>query len=117
MSGISQLVLAGRLGRSESWVSQIERGERRIDRLSVIEELATVLEVDAATLLGWWPQPPRIHCLRPGDREGDDRAELAGHTTEDDGQLAGCVRMVANALLDAAGELRGLADRLGGAPA
>ncbi len=53
--GISQLVLAARLGRSESWVSKVERGERRIDRLSVIEQLATVLEVDPGTLLGWPP--------------------------------------------------------------
>jgi transcriptional regulator with XRE-family HTH domain len=44
--GISQLTLAGRMGRSESWISKVERGERRIDRVSVIEQLATVLDVE-----------------------------------------------------------------------
>jgi transcriptional regulator with XRE-family HTH domain len=51
--GISQVTLAGRMGRSESWISKVERGERRIDRVSVIEQLAMVLDVDPGTLLGW----------------------------------------------------------------
>jgi transcriptional regulator with XRE-family HTH domain len=51
--GISQLTLAGRMGRSESRISKVERGERRIDRVSVIEQLATVLDVDPGILLGW----------------------------------------------------------------
>jgi ribosome-binding protein aMBF1 (putative translation factor) len=32
--GISQAVLAGLVGRSESWLSQVERGARSVDRLS-----------------------------------------------------------------------------------
>src|SRR6266516_5237949 len=50
--GMSQLVLAGRLGRSESWVSKVERGERRIDRLSVIQEVAKTLDVEPIALTG-----------------------------------------------------------------
>ncbi len=50
--GISQLVLAGRLGRSESWVSKVERGERRIDRLSVIQEVAKALDIEPIALTG-----------------------------------------------------------------
>jgi len=49
---MSQLVLAARLGRSESWVSKVERGERRIDRLSVIQEVAKALDVEPLALTG-----------------------------------------------------------------
>ena len=34
--GLSQVKLAGLLGRSESWLSQVERGVRSIDRISVL---------------------------------------------------------------------------------
>jgi transcriptional regulator with XRE-family HTH domain len=49
--GLSQTALAGLVGRSESWLSQVERGLRPVDRLSVLAELARVLRVDLATLL------------------------------------------------------------------
>ena len=38
--GLTQLVLAGLIGRSESWLSQVERGIRPIDRLSVLIDIA-----------------------------------------------------------------------------
>ena len=38
--GISQTVLAGLVGRSESWLSQVERGARSVDRLSVLIDMA-----------------------------------------------------------------------------
>lgn len=41
--GISQTVLAGLVGRSESWLSQVERGVRSVDRMSVLMEMAMVL--------------------------------------------------------------------------
>ncbi|MDA8062963.1 MAG: helix-turn-helix transcriptional regulator, partial [Actinomycetota bacterium] len=41
--GISQVVLAGLVGRSESWLSQVERGVRDVDRVSVLVEMAKVL--------------------------------------------------------------------------
>jgi transcriptional regulator with XRE-family HTH domain len=50
--GISQTVLAGLVGRSESWLSQVERGARSVDRLSVLVDMAKVLKVDVATLTG-----------------------------------------------------------------
>jgi len=34
--GLSQAVLAGLVGRSESWLSQVERGKRGIDSYSVL---------------------------------------------------------------------------------
>jgi transcriptional regulator with XRE-family HTH domain len=50
--GLSQVELAGRLERSESWVSQVERGVRSVDRMSVLTWLAQVLDVPVADLLG-----------------------------------------------------------------
>jgi transcriptional regulator with XRE-family HTH domain len=50
--GISQAVLAGLVGRSESWLSQVERGARSVDRLSVLIDMAKVLKVDVAMLTG-----------------------------------------------------------------
>lgn len=50
--GLSQAALAGLVGRSESWLSQVERGLRHVDRLSVLMEMARVLHVDLAALTG-----------------------------------------------------------------
>jgi transcriptional regulator with XRE-family HTH domain len=50
--GISQVVLAGLVGRSESWLSQVERGVRGVDRMSVIIDIAKALRIDVAELVG-----------------------------------------------------------------
>ena len=50
--GLSQAVLAGLVGRSESWLSQVERGRRGIDSHSVLVRLAEVLRVDIEELAG-----------------------------------------------------------------
>ena len=50
--GLSQAVLAGLVGRSESWLSQVERGKRGIDSHSVLVRLAGVLRVDIEELTG-----------------------------------------------------------------
>ena len=57
--GLSQAALAGLVGRSESWLSQVERGIRSVDRLSVLLDLARVLhvEVDALTGRPWQYAP------------------------------------------------------------
>jgi len=44
--GLSQTVLAGLVGRSESWSSQVERGLHSIDSHSVLARLAEVLGVE-----------------------------------------------------------------------
>lgn len=49
--GMSQAVLAGLVGRSESWLSQVERGVRKVDNLSVIMGLAAALHVPADSLI------------------------------------------------------------------
>lgn len=50
--GLSQAVVANLVGRSESWLSQVERGIRSVDRLPVLMDLAEVLHVEPQTLLG-----------------------------------------------------------------
>lgn len=48
--GLSQVVVAGLVGRSESWLSQVERGRRSIDNHSVLVRLAEVLDLDVQQL-------------------------------------------------------------------
>jgi transcriptional regulator with XRE-family HTH domain len=50
--GLSQPALVCAVGRSESWLSQVERGVRSIDKFSTILELARVPRVDVADLTG-----------------------------------------------------------------
>jgi transcriptional regulator with XRE-family HTH domain len=50
--GLSQAVVAGLVGRSESWLSQVERGTRRIDSHAVLTRLAAVLRVEVEELTG-----------------------------------------------------------------
>lgn len=48
--GLSQAELARSLNRSVAWLSQVERGVRHIDRMSVLESLAEALDVPLAEL-------------------------------------------------------------------
>jgi transcriptional regulator with XRE-family HTH domain len=43
--GLSQAVLANLVGRTEDWLSKIERGEREIRRLDVLVDVARALRV------------------------------------------------------------------------
>ncbi|WP_426561376.1 helix-turn-helix domain-containing protein [Angustibacter sp. McL0619] len=53
--GLSQDALAGLAGRSRSWLSQVERGMRGVDRLSTLSALAQALHVDVGELIaGDW---------------------------------------------------------------
>ena len=49
--GLTQATLASMVGRSEDWLSKIERGQRQIRRLDVISELAQA-SVPIEDLLG-----------------------------------------------------------------
>ncbi|MFE9185402.1 helix-turn-helix domain-containing protein [Micromonospora harpali] len=49
---LSQQMLADRLGKSKSWVDKVERGVRALDRVSTLHDIAAVLRIDAAVLLG-----------------------------------------------------------------
>jgi transcriptional regulator with XRE-family HTH domain len=50
--GLSQAVLAGLIGRSESWLSQVERGKRVVDSHAALTRMAAVLRVDVDELTG-----------------------------------------------------------------
>lgn len=49
--GLTQVALAGLVGRTESWVEKIENGRAPLDRISVIRELASALDVFLHDLL------------------------------------------------------------------
>ncbi|MFC5942964.1 helix-turn-helix transcriptional regulator [Micromonospora harpali] len=55
--GMTQQMLADRLGRSKSWVDKVERGVRALDKVSTFRDIAVVLRVDASVLLGRDVQP------------------------------------------------------------
>jgi transcriptional regulator with XRE-family HTH domain len=50
--GLPQAALAGLVGRSESWLSQVERGRREVDSHSVLMSLADILRVEVTDLTG-----------------------------------------------------------------
>ncbi|MEU5934273.1 helix-turn-helix domain-containing protein [Micromonospora sp. NPDC047187] len=54
---LSQQSFADRLGKSKSWVDKVERGVRSLERVSTIRDIAAVLRVDTAALLGRDVQP------------------------------------------------------------
>lgn len=58
--GLSQSVLAGLVGRSESWLSQVERGKRGVDSYVVLTRMAEVLRVEVEELTG------------PGEGDGEE---------------------------------------------
>lgn len=57
--GLSQAALAGLAGRSESWLSQVERGKRLVDSHSVLTRLAAALHVPVDELTGGEPASAR----------------------------------------------------------
>ena len=67
--GLSQAALAGLVGRSESWLSQVERGIRSVDRLSVLADLSRVLQVEVQALIGrpWEVAPNGQHDIEAMD--------------------------------------------------
>jgi transcriptional regulator with XRE-family HTH domain len=64
---MSQAALAGLIGRSESWLSQVERGVRSVDRLSVLLDVSRVLRVELEALTGQpWQFAPNGGPLMEG---------------------------------------------------
>jgi len=62
---MSQQVFADRLAKSKSWVDKVERGVRRLDKFSVIYEIADVLQLDVQVLMGRDParRPDSTNCI------------------------------------------------------
>jgi transcriptional regulator with XRE-family HTH domain len=85
--GLSQVELARIVHRSESWLSQVERGARSVDRLSVLTELENALGVSVTDLSPAAPAeerpevPPEesqyLDRVRPDEQAGCLRAALA----------------------------------------
>ncbi len=68
---MSQEVLAHLLGRSQSWLTKVERGERQLDRMSLIVQVAGILKVDVTEITGqpYWPAGgPPPHAAVPAIR-------------------------------------------------
>ncbi|MER5701002.1 helix-turn-helix domain-containing protein [Micromonospora sp. NPDC002296] len=57
---LSQQVFADRLGKSKSWVDKVERGVRSLDKVSTLQDIAAVLRIDTAILLGRDAQPAAL---------------------------------------------------------
>lgn len=78
--GLSQVKLARLLGRSESWLSQVERGARQIDRVSVLVEVAAALDVPVAELTpeAFLPEAPEEHPTARAVREVLSRPDVLG---------------------------------------
>jgi len=64
--GLSQPELARLIGRSVAWVSQVERGVRKVDRMSVLETVATALEVPLYELAAEAPVVAAVTEEPPG---------------------------------------------------
>ncbi len=74
--GLSQPELARMIDRSVAWVSQVERGVRKVDRMSVLEALAAALEVPLAELAAEAPIVAAVTEESPG--AGGLRLVLSG---------------------------------------
>lgn len=66
--GLSQKELAVLVGRSEVWVSKVERGVHQVDRMSVLEALAQALDVPVAELA---PNAPAAAGAQPPGAAAD----------------------------------------------
>ncbi|MFI6819941.1 helix-turn-helix domain-containing protein [Micromonospora sp. NPDC050187] len=55
---MTQQQFADRLGRSKSWVDKVERGVRRLERVSSLREVADALRIDLGVLLADQPGRP-----------------------------------------------------------
>ncbi|WP_405093265.1 helix-turn-helix domain-containing protein [Micromonospora sp. NBC_01392] len=72
---LSQQVFADRLGKSKSWVDKVERGVRSLDKLSTLQEIARVLRIDTAALVG--QDVASVEVASRGDGVGRIRAALS----------------------------------------
>jgi transcriptional regulator with XRE-family HTH domain len=59
--GLSQPELARMIDRSVAWVSQVERGVRKVDRMSVLETVADALNVPLSELAAEAPVVAAVH--------------------------------------------------------
>jgi transcriptional regulator with XRE-family HTH domain len=77
--GLSQKDLGAELGRSESWVSQVERGVLPVERLSTLHTLANALEVSVLELRSDAAEPSEESPPAPGRALDGIRLALTGY--------------------------------------
>jgi transcriptional regulator with XRE-family HTH domain len=110
--GLSQEVLAGLVGRSKSWLTKVERGERVLDSISVLLKMADELRVEPGDLIGEFRLPPNggAHLNPPRGVPAIRRAlfmPLHDQDVPDVGELRASVERAI--LLDGAGSYEALA--------
>ncbi|MGW4465810.1 helix-turn-helix domain-containing protein [Micromonospora sp. NPDC004704] len=64
---LSQQVFGDRIGKSKSWVDKVERGERRLDKYSVVHTIAGALGISVEVLLGGAEGTARVTPTEPID--------------------------------------------------
>ncbi|MGH3807136.1 MAG: helix-turn-helix domain-containing protein [Pseudonocardiaceae bacterium] len=67
--GMTRQIFADRVGKSLSWVDKIRTGDRQLDRLSVLRQIAGVLDIPFAVLID--PEEAQRQRTCPDDREID----------------------------------------------
>jgi transcriptional regulator with XRE-family HTH domain len=67
--GLTRKIFADRMGKSLSWVDKIRAGDRQLDRLSVLRQIASVLDIPLAVLVD--PDEAERQRTCPDDREID----------------------------------------------
>lgn len=67
--GMTRKIFADRMGKSLSWVDKIRAGDRQLDRLSVLRQIASVLHIPLAVLID--PEEAERQRTCPDDQEVD----------------------------------------------
>jgi transcriptional regulator with XRE-family HTH domain len=67
--GMTRQIFADRMGKSLSWVDKIRAGDRQLDRLSVLRQIASVLHIPLAVLID--PEEAERQRTCPDGREID----------------------------------------------
>ena len=65
--GMTRQIFADRMGKSLSWVDKIRAGDRQLDRLSVLQRIASILDIPLSVLIDHEEAERRRVC--PDDRE------------------------------------------------
>ncbi|MET9725437.1 helix-turn-helix domain-containing protein [Streptomyces zaomyceticus] len=79
--GLTQTDLAARMGRTSSWMSQVERGVQKVDRLDVLQALADALGVSVQQLRPGAPavpEAPQPDVFKSNDLD-EARTLISGH--------------------------------------
>jgi transcriptional regulator with XRE-family HTH domain len=65
--GMTRQIFADRMGKSLSWVDKVRTGDRQLDRVSVLRQVARVLDIPLAVLID--PEEAERRRTCPDDRE------------------------------------------------